>query len=152
MTPIATRTHSASTVSVFVLSAACASVTFAPFAVLSIAVVIVPTLNSMPCLVNARIAAAEMSSSSFGRMRSSISTTVTLVPKALKKYANSMPIAPEPMMTIDFGCFAIVRASKLERMVFPSDFANGSSLGAAPVAIITRSAVISATFSPPVPW
>jgi len=61
--------------------------------------------------VKARIAAAEMSSSSFGRIRSSISTTVTLVPNALKKYANSMPIAPEPMMTIDFGCLAMVSAS-----------------------------------------
>ena len=108
---MATITHSASTVSVFVLSAACARVTFAPVAVLSIAVVIVPTLNSMPCLVNARSAAAEMSSSSFGRIRSSISTTVTFVPNALKKYANSMPIAPEPMITIDFGCFGIASAS-----------------------------------------
>ena len=150
---MATRTHSASIDSVLVLSAACARVTFAPLAVLSIAVVIVPTLNSMPCFVNARIAAAEMSSSSFGRIRSSISTTVTLVPNALKKYANSMPIAPEPMMTIDFGCFGMVSASKLERIVLPSDFANGSSFGAAPVAIMILSAVISATFSaPPEPW
>ena len=74
------------------------------------------------------------------------------MPNALKKYANSMPIAPEPMMTIDFGCLGTVSASKLERIVLPSDLANGSSFGAAPVAIITRSAVSSPTFSPPVPW
>ena len=46
---------------------------------------------------------AETSASSTGRMRGSISMTVTSVPKREKIEANSMPTAPAPTMRSDLG-------------------------------------------------
>ena len=59
------------------------TVTFAPPAVFSTALVMQPRRNSIPCLEKIFCASLEMSSSSTGMMRSCISTTVTLVPNAL---------------------------------------------------------------------
>ena len=57
----------------------------------------------MPCFSKARLAKADTSSSSTGRMRSSTSHTVTSAPIVRKKLANSMPMAPEPTTSSDFG-------------------------------------------------
>ena len=57
----------------------------------------------MPRFSNALRASADISSSSTGRMRSWISTTVTFAPSALKKLANSMPMAPDPTTSRVFG-------------------------------------------------
>ena len=81
-TPIATSTFSAS-ITELCLVAWSSMVTFAPFAVFSTALVMQPSLNSMPCFWKIFSASLEMSSSSTGMIRSSISTTVTLVPNAL---------------------------------------------------------------------
>ena len=62
-----------------------------------------PSTKVMPCRANCLRAKAEISSSSTGRMRSSASTTVTFAPSALKKDANSIPIAPEPITSRSFG-------------------------------------------------
>ena len=64
-------------------SAIDATVTFAPPFTFSTAFTVLPRMNEMPCFSKAFWAAFETSSSSTGRMRSCISTTVTLVPKAL---------------------------------------------------------------------
>ncbi len=62
-----------------------------------------PVRIFMPCFSNALRAKAEISSSSTGRTRSSTSTTVTSAPMLRKKLANSMPMAPEPITSSDFG-------------------------------------------------
>ena len=90
-TPIATSTFSASITSVFFVAWSsmvtfappATSRTSAPDAVFSTAFVMQPSLNSIPCFWKILSASFEMSSSSTGMMRSSISTTVTLVPNAL---------------------------------------------------------------------
>ncbi len=82
-TPIATSTTSASSFSVFFSSFMSAMVTVAPDLPFSTAFTPMPSLKVMPWPVKDLSAAAEMSSSSTGRMRSCISTTVTLVPNAL---------------------------------------------------------------------
>ncbi len=55
--------------------------------------------------------ASEHSASSMGRMRGSASTSVTLVPKALKMSANSEPTAPAPTTIIDLGAASRKSAS-----------------------------------------
>jgi hypothetical protein len=57
----------------------------------------------MPCFSNAFCAKALISSSSTGRTRSITSTTVTAAPMFRKKLANSMPMAPDPITSSDFG-------------------------------------------------
>ena len=54
--------------------------TVAPSALRSMAVTFEPVSTSMPCFLSERVSAAEISASSFGRMRDSISTTVTWAP------------------------------------------------------------------------
>ena len=66
----------------------------------------------MPWLSNCLWARAAISASSTGRIRSNTSITVTLAPKVLKKLANSMPMAPEPMTSSDLGMVSGTRASK----------------------------------------
>ena len=57
----------------------------------------------MPCLTNCFFAKAEISASSTGSTRSMTSTTVVSAPSVLKKLANSMPMAPDPMTRSFFG-------------------------------------------------
>ncbi len=55
---------------------------------------------------------AAISASSTGRICGSTSTTVTSAPMVRKNEANSMPIAPEPMTSSDFGIVSGTIASK----------------------------------------
>ena len=55
---------------------------------------------------------AEISASSTGRICGSTSTTVTSAPMVWKNDANSMPIAPEPTTSSDFGILSGTMASK----------------------------------------
>ena len=64
----------------------------------------------MPCFTKLFLAKAEISASSTGRMRSITSTTVVSAPRVLKKLANSMPMAPDPMTSSFFGIRLATRA------------------------------------------
>ena len=57
----------------------------------------------MPCLTNCFFARALISASSTGSTRSITSTTVVSAPMVLKKLANSIPIAPEPITSSFLG-------------------------------------------------
>ena len=57
----------------------------------------------MPCLTNCFLAKALISASSTGKTRSITSTTVVSAPSVLKKLANSMPIAPDPITSSFLG-------------------------------------------------
>ena len=59
---------------------------------------------------------AEISSSSSGTMRGSISSNVTCVPKERKIEANSTPTAPAPTITSDLGTSGKFRISRLLRI------------------------------------
>ena len=79
------RMHLSASSTCFLLSSALpfttgATVTFTPVAVFSTFVVVWLVSRFMPALVYSLASAADTSSSSTGRMRGSISTTVTLVP------------------------------------------------------------------------
>ena len=101
-TPIATSAISASRVSV----ALPLTVRRTPLFVVSALSTFVPVRSLMPCLASDFSRVWLTSVSSTGRIFGIISTTVTFEPKALKKYANSMPMAPAPIMMISFGCFS----------------------------------------------
>ena len=66
----------------------------------------------MPCFSNALRAKAAISASSTGRICGSTSTTVTSEPSVRKNEANSMPMAPEPTTSSDFGIAGGTMASK----------------------------------------
>ena len=66
----------------------------------------------MPCFSNALRANAAISASSTGRICGSTSTTVTSEPMVRKNEANSMPMAPEPITSSDFGTRSGTMASK----------------------------------------
>ena len=66
----------------------------------------------MPSFSKRLRACAAMSASSTGRICGRTSTTVTSLPKLRKKEANSMPIAPEPTTSSDFGMSGGTIASK----------------------------------------
>ena len=55
---------------------------------------------------------AEISSSSIGSTRGMYSITVTSTPNAFQKSANSIPIAPAPITTTDFGTSGSTIASR----------------------------------------
>ena len=138
--PMATRTMSAS----IVFSApapdavpawASATVTFTPLAPTSVFTVLCPSSDVMPCFANDFSSACDTSVSSTGSRFGSISTTVTFVPNALKKYANSTPIAPAPMITMLFGCDESCSASFEPMTVLPSNSSPGSGRDTQPVAI-----------------
>ena len=65
----------------------------------------------MPRFLNSRSSSFEISSSSTGTTRGSISRMVTSAPKLLKMDANSTPTAPDPITTSDFGISASFRIS-----------------------------------------
>ena len=89
----------------------------------------------MPRLRNARVSSLEMSSSSIGSSRGSISTRVTCEPKALKMEANSVPTAPAPSTTSDSGTRPSSRIWSELRIRSPSVGATGTSRGTEPVAM-----------------
>ena len=66
----------------------------------------------MPCFSKRLWACLAISSSSTGRICGSTSTTVTSAPIVWKKEANSMPMAPEPITSSDFGMDSGTMASK----------------------------------------
>ena len=66
----------------------------------------------MPCFSKRFRASPAISASSTGRICGSTSTTVTSEPMVWKNEANSMPIAPEPTTSSDFGILSGTIASK----------------------------------------
>ena len=87
----------------------CLSVTLTPPSWGSALVSWVAVITFMPRFFSWRSSSFETSSSSIGRMRGSISTSVTSDPNERKTEANSVPTAPAPSTTIDFGMRSISR-------------------------------------------
>ena len=102
----------------------------------------------MPRFLSWRSSSFETSSSSIGSTRGSISTSVTCAPKEAKIDANSVPTAPAPSTTRDFGIRSSSRMWSELRILLPSVGAMRSSRGTEPVAISTCRAV-SVRFLPP---
>ena len=97
--------------------------------------------------LNCRASSKATSSSSRGTNVGSISTTVTLEPKAFHSVANSTPIAPPPMMTTDAGNVSCKMASWYVSIFLPSAAIPGIRLGRAPVA--TTMCLASSVSEPP---
>ncbi len=87
----------------------------------------------MPFFFSAFSSSAEISSSSMGVTRGSISSTVTCVPNELNTEANSTPTAPAPTITSVLGTAGSCRISMLLRIVLPSISTPGSERAADPV-------------------
>ncbi len=100
----------------------------------------------MPFFLSAFSSSAEISSSSIGVTRGSISSTVTLVPNELKIDANSTPTAPAPTITSVFGTAGSCKISMLLRTVFPSMSTPGRERAAEPVPNMICVASISVIF------
>ena len=95
-----------------------------------------PVMTSMP-LLRRRLAELGRDLLVLDRQeRGSISTMVTLVPKRAKIEANSVPTAPAPMTSIDFGTCLSSRMWSELRMRLPSVGAMGRSRGTEPVAMM----------------
>ena len=95
-----------------------------------------PVSTRIPCFLKVFSSSFEMSSSSTGTMRGSISSTVTFVPKRLKIEANSTPTAPAPMIPRVFGTVVRFRISMLVRMNCGSGSRPGSMRASDPVAMM----------------
>ena len=109
-TPTAEITRS--TVSVCVPPLPSSIVAVTPSAFLSSFVTLAPVMILMPCRSKLLRAKAAISASSTGRICGSTSTTVTSEPSVRKNEANSMPMAPEPITSSDFGIAGGTIASK----------------------------------------
>ena len=83
-----------------------------PSAFFSSLVTLAPVRIFMPCFSKALRAKAAISASSTGRICGSTSTTVTSEPMVRKNEANSMPMAPDPITSSDFGIRSGTIASK----------------------------------------
>ena len=138
--PIAKITRSKFCVSSF---PSCERIAVTPFA---------PVLTDFTCvfvfMVKPRFSKAfcaifEISASSAGKIRSTISTTVVSAPNAEKKLANSIPIAPDPITSKRPGIVSGVIASRAVQIYFPSGSkpAGGIVRARAPVAKMTCLAV-----------
>ncbi len=110
------------------------------------------------CFFISRSSTWAISSSSAGTSRGSISISVTSVPIAAKKQANSLPTTPPPSTARRLGWRGRSRASWLVMTRSPSSFQPGGSEALAPVASSTCSAVsaalppsLSATWTRPSP-
>ncbi len=103
-------TRSTVRVSVLPLPSSIVAVTLSAF--LSSFVTLAPVRILMPCFSKLLRAKAAISASSTGRICGSTSTTVTSAPSVRKNEANSMPIAPEPTTSSDFGTRSGTIASK----------------------------------------
>ena len=108
-TPTAEITRSNSTVCGFLPSSMVATTLSAFF---SSFVTLVFERILMPCFSKRLRARPAISASSTGRICGSTSTTVTSAPMVWKNDANSMPIAPEPTTSSDFGIRSGTIASK----------------------------------------
>ncbi len=62
---------------------------------------------------------------------------VTSLPSRFHTLPSSRPITPAPITPNRFGTTSKSSAPALSTMSFPSNFANGSSIGTEPVAMIT---------------
>jgi hypothetical protein len=82
-----------------------------------------------------------------GRIRSSASMMVTSLPNDANTSANSIPMAPAPMIPMDFGVSVANTAWSLLHTRSPSIFSMGSDLGFDPVAMMICFAS-SVRFSP----
>ncbi len=139
--PTATRQVSASTVCGFASPTVYSTVM--PFAVFVTFATLACVWMAMPWCLSDFSSSAEISSSSSGTARGSISSTVTLVPKRWKMEANSTPTAPAPIITIDFGIAGRLRISLLVRRVLASGSRPGNMRASEPVASTIFFAVIS---------
>ena len=110
VTPTAEMTRSTAIDCFWFLPPSTCATTPVPF--FSTAVTLAPVRILMPCFSNDLRASAAISASSTGRICGNTSTTVTSEPSVRKNEANSMPIAPEPMTSSDFGIFSGTIASK----------------------------------------
>ena len=146
--PRPTASSSTSAVTVFDSPCAVRKPTSTPFEVLSAASVLAPVWIAI-CLARTLCASAEISSSSRGRMRGSISMTVTVEPKRANIDANSIPTAPAPITIRLFGISLSCRISSEVMIVLPSGAMPGSAFGRDPVARITF--FVSIFVSPPRP-
>jgi hypothetical protein len=135
--PIAESSTSASRVS---LLPPLSSASRTPPSIGSKLFILVPVITLMPRLRNAFSRSAETSSSSIGRMRGSISISVTSEPNDRKIEANSVPTAPAPSTARVLGMRSSSRMWSELRMRSPSAGAIGMSRGTEPVAIITKRA------------
>ena len=147
--PRPTASSSSSAVTVFDSPCAVRKPTSTPFEVLSAASVFAPVWIVI-CLARTLCASAEISSSSRGRMRGSISITVTVEPKRANIEANSIPTAPAPMTMRLFGISLSCRISSEVRIVLPSGVMPGSDFGREPVARMTF--FVAIFVSPPSPF
>src|SRR6185369_16181631 len=75
------------------------------------------------------------------------STTVTSAPSRDQTEPSSSPIAPPPTTTSFFGMEGNAIASSDETTDWPSNFMDGNSTGAEPVAMTMFAAVYSAAVS-----
>ena len=125
--PRPTASSSSSAVTVFDSPCAVRKPTSTPLAVLSAASVFAPVWIVI-CFASTLWASAEISSSSRGRMRGSISITVTVEPKRAKIEANSIPTAPAPITMRLFGISLSCRISSEVRIVLPSGVMPGRDL------------------------
>ena len=114
--PTATSSFSASSSSC--LPSLVTSVSFTPLSVLRMFSARAPVSTRIFCLRKLRSSSLEMSSSSTGTMRGSISITVTSVPNRRNMEANSTPTAPAPITTRLWGTAVRSRISMLVRMQF----------------------------------
>ncbi len=75
-------------------------------------VVFAPVWRFIFRFLSTRVSDAEISSSSIGSSARHVLDTVTSTPNAFQKSANSTPIAPAPITTIDFGTSGSTIASR----------------------------------------
>jgi len=103
----------------------------------------VPAITRTPRRLNRRPISSLTSGSSSGNTLGSTSTTVTSAPRSFQPEANSIPMAPAPRMTTDFGTPCMFTAVSLLITRSPSIVRPGRLLGTEPVATITSVALIS---------
>src|SRR5713226_7043630 len=142
--PTAMSTFSAATVWVF--PSLVLNVTVAPRASFFTDSTAASVKICMPFLRNALSSSLEISSSSSGTIRGSISRMVTSVPNVRKMDANSTPTAPAPTTTRLLGTSVSERISRFPPMVLLSNTTPGSDRASEPVASITFFAAISVVF------
>ena len=98
---------------------------------------LVPVWMVMFCLASARPAILEMSASSVGSTRSSISNSRTSVPRRPYAEAISVPDAPAPTTAIFAGSSSSAHASSVP-ITRPPNWVPGIGLGIDPVASTTH--------------
>ena len=137
---------------------ACMSALPAIFTLTSTAALIDSTLEdvriSMPLFLKITSSLLETSRDWVGTSLSVSSIIVTLTPRVLKRFANSHPMTPPPMITMLAGSSLISRTPSLDRIYFSSILIPASDMHPEPLAIImdlalTDSDPLILTMSPP---